>query len=200
MSSSTSRSCQVLAALEVAAGDDGTVNDDRIRHVPPGCVLQHQRQCGAGPGDDDRLAGQWSARCPGAVDRRRDHSLATLNPGGGNDTISVPTLGAIAGNLIVHGEAGAVDVMTISDLAATAGRTYTFTGNSLAWGATATMTFDLLESMNFDATNFTDSIMVSSMPAVTTLTANLRSGTDYVQCNVANNTWLVSGAGSGTLN
>jgi Ca2+-binding RTX toxin-like protein len=127
----------------------------------------------------------------------------TLNAGAGNDTINVgsaaKSLDWIWSALTVNGEGG-TDVLNINDQASISGQGYTLTANSLTRPGAAPIHFGTVESLLFTASNFNDTVTISSIPAGTAVTVNAGGGNDTLVGPNTANTWMINGANSGTLN
>jgi hypothetical protein len=109
----------------------------------------------------------------------------TLNTGAGNDAVNVgsnpfnPSLDPIQGALTVNGQAGS-DVLTLSDMGSTVGRTYTVTSTSVSRSGAALITYGSIESVAINATATADVFYVKSTAAGTSVTLHEGSGNDRV--------------------
>jgi Ca2+-binding RTX toxin-like protein len=107
----------------------------------------------------------------------------TINAGDGNDSLLLgfPGLGTIAGAVTFHGQGG-TDSAVVDDRGFLLGESYTLTSSTLSRGpfSFGGLTYDTIESLTLDATNFGNTISVQSTAAGTPVTINAGTGNDTV--------------------
>jgi hypothetical protein len=110
---------------------------------------------------------------------------------------SARNLGTIQGNLSVT--AGKGTALNIDDSGAATGRAYTLTSTSLTWGGKGAIGFKLSGSLNYTGSAFNNAVTILSLPANSVM---IRGGVSAINMLVGpdtNNSWVISGADSGTL-
>ncbi len=131
----------------------------------------------------------------------------TVNTGLGNDEVNIAnpngSLDSVQGNVHVIGfqDPDSGDVLTISDIAANAGSTFTLDDNSVQRTGSGTITFETVETLNLNTTDFADRVVIESTgtPDLLTLTINTNAGDDRVEVDGTNlRLPLTIDAGSGS--
>jgi hypothetical protein len=153
-------------------------------------------------------------------------TTTTINAATGNDTVNVeattgplfvnllaaagnpivnvsPTarnLNAIRGNLTVGGLG--IGTLNIDDQAASAGRSYTFTSTSLAWGGPAAISFSNLGLVVLNGTAFNDTVTFQSLPGSPVMVNGGGGANNTLIGPDTTNTWLLAqpSGHEGTLN
>jgi hypothetical protein len=104
-------------------------------------------------------------------------------------------LDGIQGAVTVNAGAGAYDVVSFNDSAATAGQTYTLTDHSLSRNGMASVTFSGVETVDLYGTKFDDNLILKTLPHGDGLgymgVAHLLGGYNHVYGPNTDNTWTI---------
>lgn len=129
----------------------------------------------------------------------------TINAGGGNDQINLALasqrLNNLAGPVLVNGDAGTNDSITLMDNLSTENDNYTMSGNQVQHPAFGGLTYGTIENASLLASGGQNSITISSTPAGTTWGIDAGAGIDQIsiQSSVVGSTLNVN-AGPGNDN
>ena len=133
--------------------------------------------------------------------------LASIFGGLGNDIFQfsnpVLSLSPVVAPVILLGDEG-TDVLLVNDQGSPAGQSYAFAQSSLVRTGAGTISFDTIEKMEVNAGNFKDTVTVMTAvalpPPFPEVIFNGGGGVDALVGPNSENTWLLTGPNTGSLN